>query len=192
MLVRRDKSAGQFLALGAVSMSAKRSNSTGAKSSASASNSDGAAHTEVILFTDGACSGNPGPGGWAFILRHPASGKEIVQSGGEQTSTNNRMELTAVVRGLEALTRPAAVELVTDSSYVGKGLTEWMAKWKANGWRRREGQRWAPVKNEDLWRELDRLVAQHRLKYTAILGHSGHPENERCDELAVAAYQQYL
>jgi len=146
---------------------------------------------EVQLFTDGACSGNPGPGGWAFILRHPASGKEVEQSGGEQETTNNRMELTAVVRGLETLTRPTAVELLTDSVYVGKGLTEWMPKWKANGWRRREGNRWAEVKNEDLWRELDELIARHQLKYTRVAGHSGHPENNRCDELAVAAYQRF-
>ncbi len=110
------------------------------------------ADTEVHLFTDGACSGNPGPGGWAFILRHPASGKEVEQSGGEELTTNNRMELTAVVRGLETLTRPTSVELFADSVYVGKGLTEWMPKWKANGWRRREGKRWAEIKNEDLWR----------------------------------------
>lgn len=146
----------------------------------------------VILFSDGACSGNPGPGGWAFILRHPSSGKEIERSGGEPDSTNNRMELTAAVRGLEALTRPSQVELVTDSAYVGKGLTEWMPKWKANGWQRREGKRLVPVKNEDLWRRLDELIAQHKIKFTHVAGHSGHPENERCDELAVAAYQQYL
>ncbi|HEY4313471.1 MAG TPA: ribonuclease HI [Pirellulales bacterium] len=146
---------------------------------------------EVHLFTDGACSGNPGPGGWAFILRHPASGKEVEQSGGEKITTNNRMELTAVVRGLETLTRPTSVELFADSVYVGKGLTEWMPKWKANGWRRREGKRWAEIKNEDLWRELDALVATHRLKYTWVAGHSGHAENERCDELAVAAIQQF-
>ena len=102
-----------------------------------------------------------------------------------------RQELTAVVRGLEALTRPASVELFTDSVYVGKGLTEWMPKWKANGWRRREGTRWAEVKNEDLWRKLDELIARHRLKYTRVAGHSGHPENDRCDELAVAAYQRF-
>jgi ribonuclease HI len=100
------------------------------------------------------------------------------------------MELTAVVRGLEALTRPSTVELLTDSVYVGKGLTEWMPKWKANGWRRREGKRWAEVKNEDLWRKLDELIAKHQLKYTRVAGHSGHPENDRCDELAVAAYQR--
>jgi len=146
---------------------------------------------EVHLFTDGGCSGNPGPGGWAFVLRHPASGKEIERSGGEKVTTNNRMELTAVVRGLEALTKPSHVELFTDSVYVGKGLSEWMAKWKAQGWRRKEGTRWVEVKNEDLWRELDRLLAEHKLKYTRVAGHSGHPENDRCDVLAVAAYQQF-
>lgn len=146
----------------------------------------------VQLFTDGACSGNPGPGGWAFILRHPASGKEIEQSGAEPTTTNNRMELLAVIRGLEALRRPSAVELFTDSTYVGKGLTQWMAKWKANGWRRKDGQRWEPVKNEELWRRLDELLARHSLDYVPVAGHSGHPENDRCDELAVAAYQQFL
>src|SRR5208337_485927 len=96
---------------------------------------------EVQLFTDGACSGNPGPGGWAFILRHPASGKELERSGGERETTNNRMELTAVIRGLEALNRPTRMELVTDSTYVGKGTTEWLPKWKAQGWRRKQGNR---------------------------------------------------
>jgi ribonuclease HI len=148
--------------------------------------------SQVQLYTDGACSGNPGPGGWAFILRHPATGKEIEGSGGEQVTTNNRMELQAVVEGLSALKRPAQVELLTDSVYVGKGISEWMPKWKANGWRRREGTRWAAVKNEDLWRKLDVLIATHCVKYTRVAGHSGHPENDRCDLLAVAAYQQYL
>jgi ribonuclease HI len=148
--------------------------------------------SEVQLFTDGACSGNPGPGGWAFILRHPATGKEVEGSGSEPVTTNNRMELQAVVEGLSALKRPTQVELLTDSVYVGKGISEWMPKWKANGWRRREGTRWATVKNEDLWRKLDLLIATHRVKYTRVAGHSGHPENDRCDELAVAAYQQYL
>jgi ribonuclease HI len=146
----------------------------------------------VLLYTDGACSGNPGPGGWAFILRHPVSGKELERSGGEEVTTNNRMELSAVVRGLEALKKPSFVELFTDSEYVRKGLSEWMAKWKSNGWRRREGQQWKEVKNEDLWRRLDELIAEHQLKYTRVAGHSGHPENDRCDELAVAAYQRYL
>ena len=145
----------------------------------------------VHLFTDGACSGNPGPGGWAFILRHLASGKEMEQSGGEAITTNNRMELMAVVRGLEALKKSCDVELFTDSVYVGKGLTEWMPKWKGNGWRRKEGGALKPIKNEDLWRQLDELSAQHRLKYTRVAGHSGHPENDRCDELAVAAYARF-
>lgn len=153
-------------------------------------NNDG--WSEVQLFTDGACSGNPGPGGWAFILRHPVSGKEIERSGGEANTTNNRMELTAVVEGLSALKRPSSVELLTDSVYVGKGLSEWLAKWKKNGWRRRDGKRWVDVKNDDLWRKLDELLATHRVRYTWVAGHSGHDENERCDELAVAAYQKYL
>ncbi len=147
---------------------------------------------EVHLFTDGGCSGNPGPGGWAFILRHVATGKEMEGSGGVPETTNNRMELTAVVRGLEALKRPAEVELFTDSVYVGKGISEWLPKWKANGWQRREGKQLKPVKNDDLWRALDQLLARHRVSYTRVAGHSGHPENDRCDVLAVAAYQQYL
>jgi ribonuclease HI len=147
---------------------------------------------EVELFTDGGCSGNPGPGGWAFILRHPASDKELEKSGGEAETTNNRMELTAVVRGLETLKKPSRVKLMTDSVYVGKGLMEWMPKWKANGWRRREGTQWKEVKNEDLWRELDALIQRHKLTYIRVAGHSGHPENDRCDELAVAAYQKFL
>lgn len=147
---------------------------------------------EVQLFTDGACSGNPGPGGWAFILRHPASGKEIERSGGERETTNNRMELMAVIQGLEALKRRTSVELFTDSTYVGKGLTDWLPKWKANGWKRRERDRWVAVKNEELWRRLDQLLAKHCVRFTHVRGHSGHPENERCDTLAVAAYQKYL
>ena len=147
---------------------------------------------EVQLFTDGACSGNPGPGGWAFLLRHPASGKELQGAGAERETTNNRMELTAVIHGLAALKRPARVELVSDSVYVGKGLSEWLPKWKANGWRRRDGKRWAEIKNEDLWRQLDGLLAKHRVRFTHVRGHAGHPENERCDTLAVAAYQKYL
>lgn len=150
------------------------------------------AQSEVQLFADGACSGNPGPGGWAFILRHPASGKEMERSGGEPETTNNRMELTAVIRGLEALKRSSAIELITDSEYVGKGISQWMPKWKANGWRRKEGNRFAEVKNVELWQRLDQLLAQHRVRFTHVRGHSGHPENERCDALAVAAYQCYL
>lgn len=148
--------------------------------------------SEVHLFTDGACSGNPGPGGWAFILRHPATGKELERSGGERESTNNRMELTAVVEGLAALKKPAKVEIFTDSVYVGKGMVEWLPKWKANGWKRKEGTKFVPVKNEDLWRQLDEALARHVIKYTRVAGHSGHIENDRVDVLAVAAYQKYL
>ena len=147
---------------------------------------------EVELYTDGGCSGNPGPGGWAFILKHPSSGKTLEESGGEPETTNNRMELVAVVRGLETLTKPSNVTLYTDSVYVGKGLTEWMPKWKALGWKRREAGKLKDIKNEDLWRKLDELIARHKLLYLRVAGHSGHPENDRCDELAVAAYQEYL
>jgi len=149
-----------------------------------------AAAAEVVLFTDGACSGNPGPGGWAYILRHPDSGREASDSGAERDTTNNRMDLTAVVRGLEQLKRPTRVELVTDSVYVGTGLAEWLPRWKQQGWKRKEKGRLVAVKNEDLWRELDRLAAAHTIRFTHVAGHSGHPENERCDELAVAAYKE--
>ncbi len=149
------------------------------------------AKIEVELFTDGACSGNPGPGGWAFILRHVPSGTETEQSGGSRNTTNNQMELTAVVEGLARLKRPVRVELFTDSVYVGKGLTEWMPKWKKNGWKRKEKSRLVPVKNVELWQRLDEQLQKHSVKYTRVAGHSGHPENERCDELAVAACQKY-
>ena len=153
---------------------------------------DKKAEIEVHLFTDGGCSGNPGPGGWAFVLRHLASGKEMESSGGTPESTNNRMELEAVVRGLSVLKRPCRVELFTDSVYVGKGISEWMANWKANGWQRKERNKLVPLKNDDLWKQLDELISKHRVKYTRVAGHSGHPENDRVDELAVAAYQKYL
>jgi len=149
-----------------------------------------AVSSEVHLFTDGACSGNPGPGGWAFILRHPASGKQIERSGAERETTNNRMELTAVVRGLANLKQSCRVTLFTDSVYVGKGISQWLPKWKANGWRRKQANRWAPIKNEDLWRQLDPLLSRHEVDYQRIAGHSGHPENDRCDALAVAACQR--
>jgi ribonuclease HI len=147
---------------------------------------------QVHLFTDGACSGNPGPGGWAFILRHPATGKELERFGGERETTNNRMELSAVCEGLAALKKPTAVEIFTDSVYVGKGMMEWLPKWKANGWRRKEGTKFVPVKNEDLWRKLDAEIARNEITYTRVAGHSGHIENDRVDKLAVAAYQKYL
>ena len=147
---------------------------------------------EVNLFTDGGCSGNPGPGGWAFILRHLKSDTEIEKSGGLEHTTNNQMELEAVIQGLAALKRPCSVELFTDSVYVGKGMTEWMIKWKANGWKRKDGKKLVPVKNEEFWKRLDALLAQHTVKYTRVAGHSGHPENDRVDGMAVAAYQKYL
>ena len=145
----------------------------------------------VQLFTDGACSGNPGPGGWGFILKHPASGSEKESSGGERETTNNQMELMAVISGLESLSRSSRVEVVTDSVYVAKGSKEWMPNWKKNGWRRKEGKNWKPVKNVELWQRLDELLSLHDVRFTIVKGHSGHPENERCDELAVAAVQLY-
>lgn len=141
----------------------------------------------VHLYTDGACSGNPGPGGWAFILRHNASGKEREESGAEAQTTNNRMELRAVIEGLRALTRPSAVDLYSDSQYVLNGLKEWMAQWKKRGWKT-AGKK--PVKNKDLWLTLDGLQATHRVNFHWIRGHNEHPENERCDALAVAAYRR--
>ena len=146
----------------------------------------------VHLFTDGACSGNPGPGGWGYVLRHLPTGKEKESSGGEPKTTNNRMELEAVIKGLETLTHSCSVTLFTDSVYVGKGITEWLQGWKKNGWKRKERNRLVPIKNEEHWRRLDALLGQHQVEYVRVAGHSGHPENERCDELAVAAYQKYL
>lgn len=146
----------------------------------------------VRLFTDGACSGNPGPGGWAYILQHPASGQVRDGSGAEMMTTNNRMELAGAIEGLASLKRPCQVELVTDSQYLAKGISEWMPKWKAQGWRRREGQQWKPVMNEDLWRTLDELVGTHRVRVQHVLGHNGHPENEACDRMAVAAYKALM
>lgn len=147
---------------------------------------------EVYLFTDGGCSGNPGPGGWGFILRHLPSGKEIEQSGSMPNTTNNQMELEAVIQGLSTLKRKCSVEVFTDSVYVGKGITEWMVKWKANGWKRRDGKKLIDVKNVEFWKRLDKQLQRHHVKYTRVAGHSGHPENDRVDGLAVAAYQKYL
>ncbi|MCF0234421.1 MAG: ribonuclease HI [Thermoguttaceae bacterium] len=145
---------------------------------------------EVLLYTDGACSGNPGPGGWAFLMRHPATGKTLERSGGERETTNNRMELQAVVEGLSSLKRRASVRIVSDSAYVLNGLQSWMKSWKKNGWRRREKNGWAEVKNLDLWQKLDALTAEHDVEFEKIKGHSGHPENERCDELAVLEWKK--
>ena len=142
---------------------------------------------KVFLYTDGACKGNPGPGGWAFVLQHPQSGKILERFGSEPDTTNNRMELRAVIEGLKTLTKPSQVEVVSDSKYVLQGLEDWMPKWKRNGWRRKEGNSWKPVKNVDLWQELDRLKSLHELTFQYVPGHSGHPFNERCDELASLA-----
>lgn len=143
----------------------------------------------VELFTDGACSGNPGPGGWAYILRHPASGTEREASGGEKATTNNRMELTAAIEGLRGIRKPSVVDLYSDSQYVINGLKEWVAGWKRQGWTR--GKKREPVQNVDLWKTLDELRNVHTVRLHWVRGHSDHPENERCDKLAVAAIQQF-
>lgn len=145
----------------------------------------------VQLFTDGACRGNPGPGGWAYLLRYPATGAEKEASGGAPHTTNNQMELQAVISGLTALKRRSQVEVITDSTYVAKGCSEWLPGWKAKGWKRREGKALKPVKNVELWQELDGLLARHDVRFQIVKGHAGHAENERCDELAVAAAEQY-
>lgn len=149
-------------------------------------------NAEVILYTDGACSGNPGPGGWAFILRHVPTGVEKVASGGEAETTNNRMEMQAVIEGLKRLKKPSNVHVVTDSSYVKNGITQWIHAWKRNGWKRKVKNRFEPVKNEELWKEMDRLTQIHNVTFEHVRGHAGHPQNERCDELAVEAYQKFL
>ena len=133
----------------------------------------------VEIFTDGACRGNPGPGGWGVLLRYQGHEKELF--GGEQETTNNRMELRAVIEGLRALTRPSRVRVTTDSQYVRNGITRWIHNWKRNGWKTSARK---PVKNDDLWRALDREVARHDIEWTWVRGHSGHPENERADQLA--------
>src|SRR5690349_16628752 len=141
----------------------------------------------VELYTDGACSGNPGPGGWAYILRHPESGTEREFSGGEPATTNNRMELLSVIHGLKALDRPCRVDLYSDSQYVINGLKEWMDGWKKKGWKRGKN---SPVMNLELWKELDELRNVHQMRYHWVKGHNEHPQNERCDQLAVAAIEQ--
>jgi ribonuclease HI len=150
----------------------------------------GAPKEAVRLFTDGACSGNPGPGGWAYILEHPASGHKIDRSGAEPNTTNNRMELTGVIEGLSSLKRPCRVEVITDSQYVSKGIAEWLPKWKRQGWQRKEGRTFKPVSNLDLWQKIDALLGIHRVLVTHVLGHQGHPENEACDRMAVEAYKR--
>lgn len=143
--------------------------------------------TMVELFTDGACRGNPGPGGWGALLRF--KGKEKTLHGGEAETTNNRMELMAAICGLEALNRQCKVKLTTDSQYVMKGITEWMANWKKRGWKTASKQ---PVKNVDLWQRLDKLVGEHEVEWHWVRGHTGHPENERADALANQGIDEML
>ncbi len=140
-----------------------------------------AAEAEVDIFTDGACRGNPGPGGWAAILRYRGTERELV--GGEAMTTNNRMEMTAAIAGLEALKRPCRVNLYTDSQYLRDGITRWLPAWKARGWRTADKK---PVKNIDLWQRLDLAAASHGVAWHWVRGHAGHPENERADALARA------
>ena len=136
----------------------------------------------VQIFTDGACKGNPGPGGWGALIRYGAHEREL--AGGEAVTTNNRMELTAAIRALEALKRPCRVVLTTDSNYVRDGITKWIAGWQRNGWRTADKK---PVKNADLWQELLAAVASHRIEWRWVKGHAGHIENERADRLACDA-----
>ncbi len=146
---------------------------------------------EYYAFTDGACSGNPGPGGWGVLYQAREGDrvvKEVELSGGEAMTTNNRMELMAAIAALERLARPSDITVVTDSAYVRNGVTQWIAGWKRNGWRTAGGQ---PVKNEDLWRRLDAAQARHRVRWEWIRGHAGHPENERADALARAGMTPY-
>jgi ribonuclease HI len=141
-----------------------------------------AASSAIELFVDGACSGNPGPGGWGAILRWRGHEKEL--SGAAADTTNNRMELTAAIEGLNAITRAATVAVTTDSQYVRDGITKWLPNWKKRGWVTAERK---PVKNEDLWRALDAAAARHAVTWHWVRGHDGHPENERADALARAA-----
>ncbi len=139
----------------------------------------------VEIFTDGACSGNPGPGGWGAILRFGAVEKEL--NGSEEHTTNNRMELMAAIRGIEAVKRPCEIHLHTDSEYLRQGITTWIHSWKKRGWKTADKK---PVKNQDLWERLDEAIATHQVKWHWVKGHSGHAENERADELARLAIRQ--
>lgn len=142
----------------------------------------------VEVFTDGACSGNPGPGGWGVVLRYGEHEKEL--SGGEENTTNNRMELTAAIKGLSALKEPCKVRLVTDSKYVADGINlGWALSWKENGWRKADKK---PALNIELWDELLSLIDKHDITVEWVRGHDGHPENERCDRLAVGYYQRFM
>lgn len=143
---------------------------------------------KVEIFTDGACSGNPGPGGWGAILRYKENEKELC--GGEKETTNNRMELTAVICALQALKEKCDVTICTDSKYVVDGITKgWAVSWKKNGWKKADKK---PALNPDLWDTLLTELSKHQYKFEWIKGHAGHPENERCDKLAVGFYQKYL
>ena len=134
---------------------------------------------KAYLYTDGACKGNPGPGGWGALLRYGAKEKELW--GGDKSTTNNRMELQAAIEGLKALTRPCSVVLTTDSQYVKQGINEWLAGWKKRGWKTAAKQ---PVKNQDLWQALDEQCQRHEVEWRWVKGHAGHAENERADQLA--------
>lgn len=134
---------------------------------------------KIEIYTDGACRGNPGPGGWGAILRYGNHERELF--GGEPQTTNNRMELMAAIEALKTLKEPCEIDLTTDSQYVRKGISEWMTQWKARGWRTAAKQ---PVKNEDLWRALDEQASRHQIRWHWVKGHSGHKDNERADELA--------
>jgi ribonuclease HI len=142
---------------------------------------------EAEIYTDGACRGNPGRGGWGAVLRY--KGHEKTLYGAEPHTTNNRMELMAAIRALESLKRPCRVRLTTDSQYVQKGITEWMANWKRNGWKTAARK---PVKNADLWQRLDTAISGHQIQWEWVKGHSGHPENELADELANKAIDELL
>lgn len=142
--------------------------------------------TQVEAFTDGACLGNPGPGGWAALLR--AKGKERMLANGEPDTTNNRMELMAAIAALEALSRPCIVDLTTDSRYVMQGIEQWVPKWRANGWRTADRR---PVKNQDLWVRLSDAAARHTVRWHWVRGHNGHAENERVDEAAREQAEQH-
>ena len=146
-----------------------------------------AAAQRVEIFTDGACRGNPGPGGWGAILRY--GNKETLLQGAEVHTTNNRMELQAAVSALEKLTRPCDVNITTDSRYMMDGIQQWLANWKLNGWKTSAKK---PVKNEDLWKQLDKLVEKHNVTWTWVKGHSGHVENEKVDQLANEAIDNLL
>ncbi len=151
----------------------------GIEAGSRAAQADSQSGQAVEIFTDGACKGNPGPGGWGALLRFGPHEKELY--GGERETTNNRMELMAVIQALETLNRPCSVELSVDSRYVQDGVGSWMPRWKRNGWMTRERK---PVKNQDLWQRLDAALAGHRVRWHWVKGHSGHPENERADRLA--------